>query len=210
MEKKDMKKAIEKAKNTKRNFTQSVDLSITLKDLDFKQPESRVRSEVALPHGRGKPVRIGVFAEGDMAQRAKKMGLDVYSQEDIGKLGENKKKAKKIAEEHEFFFAQADLMPTIGRMLGPVLGRRNKMPTPVAPMAPLEPLVEKFTKTVAIDSKNRPVIHCSIGTEKMSNEELVENAMAVINTVERQLPRRGNNIDTVYLKTTMGNPVKVV
>ncbi|MGD2249967.1 MAG: 50S ribosomal protein L1 [Candidatus Methanofastidiosia archaeon] len=210
MEKKDMKEAIEKAKNTKRNFTQSVDLSITLKDLDFKQPESRVRSEVALPHGRGKPVRIGVFAEGDMAQRAKKMGLDVYSQEDIEKLGEDKRKAKKIAEEHEFFFAQADLMPTIGRTLGPVLGRRNKMPTPVAPMAPLEPLVEKFTKTVAIDSKNRPVIHCSIGTEKMSNEDLVENAMAVINTVERQLPRRENNIDTVYLKTTMGNPVKVV
>lgn len=210
MEKEDIKEAVEKARNTERNFTQSVDLSVALKDLDFKQPESRVRGEVALPHGPGKQIRIGVFAEGDMAQRAKKMGLDVYSQEDIEELGENKRKAKKIAEEHEFFFAQADLMPMIGRKLGPVLGRRNKMPTPVAPMAPLEPLVKKFKSTVAIDSKNRPVIHCSIGTEDMSNEELAENALAIINTVERQLPRRENNIDSIYLKTTMGKPVEVM
>lgn len=206
----EIKKAAEEVKNTKRNFMQSVDLSINLKDLDFKQPESRVRSEVVLPKGRGKPIRIGVFAEGDMAQRAKKLGLDVYTKEDIEELGKDKKKAKAVADSHEFFIAQADLMPLIGRLLGPVLGRRNKMPKPVPPVAPLEPIAEKLKNTVAIDSKNHPVFHCSIGTEQMSEADLTENALAVITTVERILPKGESNIASVYVKTTMGKPVRVI
>ena len=206
----DVKRAVKELKNTKRNFVQSVEVSITLRDLDFKQPESRIRTEVALPKGRGKPTQIGVFAEGDMAQQAKKQKLDVYSKDDIEELGKNRKKAKQIAETHEFFVAQADLMPLIGRMLGPVLGRRNKMPKPIPPVAPLEPLVTKLRDTVAMDSKNNPVVHCYVGTEKMSEDDLAENALAVINTVERMLPRGEGNISSIYMKTSMGKPVRVV
>jgi len=205
-----VKRAVKELKNTKRNFVQSVEVSITLRDLDFKQPESRIRTEVALPKGRGKPTQIGVFAEGDMAQQAKKQKLDVYSKDDIEELGKNRKKAKQIAGTHEFFVAQADLMPLIGRMLGPVLGRRNKMPKPIPPVAPLEPLVTKLRDTVAMDSKNNPVVHCYVGTEKMSDDDLAENALAVINTVERMLPRGEGNISSIYMKTSMGKPVRVV
>lgn len=206
----DIEKAIKEVKNTKRNFTQSVEIAINLKDLDFKKPEGRVRGEVVLPNGRGKPSRIGVFAEGDMAQQAKKQNLDVYSKEDIGDMGKDKKKAKQVAESHEFFVAQADLMPMIGRTLGPVLGRRNKMPKPIPPVAPLEPVVEKLVNTVAVDSKNNPVIHCYVGTEKMSDDALAENAAALIHAVERLLPRGEGNISSVFLKTTMGKPIKVI
>lgn len=206
----DVKNAVKELKNTKKNFVQSVEVSINLKDLDFKQPEGRVRGEVVLPKGRGKPTRIGVFAEGDMAQQAKKQNLDVYSKDDIEELGKNKKRAKQVAEAHEFFVAQADLMPLIGRTLGPVLGRRNKMPKPIPPVAPLEPLITKLRDTVAVDSKNNPVVHCSIGTEKMAEDDLSENALAVINAVERMLPRGEGNISSIYMKTSMGKPVRVV
>ena len=206
----DVKNAVKELKNTKKNFVQSVEVSINLKDLDFKQPEGRVRGEVVLPKGRGKPTRIGVFAEGDMAQQAKKQNLDVYSKDDIEELGKNKKRAKQVAEAHEFFVAQADLMPLIGRTLGPVLGRRNKMPKPIPPVAPLEPLITKLRDTVAVDSKNNPVVHCSVGTEKMAEDDLAENALAVINAVERMLPRGEGNISSIYMKTSMGKPVRVV
>ncbi len=206
----DVKNAVKELKNTKKNFVQSVEVSINLKDLDFKQPEGRVRGEVVLPKGRGKPTRIGIFAEGDMAQQAKKQNLDVYSKDDIEELGKNKKRAKQVAEAHEFFVAQADLMPLIGRTLGPVLGRRNKMPKPIPPVAPLEPLITKLRDTVAVDSKNNPVVHCSIGTEKMAEDDLTENALAVINAVERMLPRGEGNISSIYMKTSMGKPVRVV
>lgn len=205
-----VKEAIKNVKNAQCNFVQSVELTINLKDLDFKQPESRVRGEISLPKGKGKPTRIGVFAEGDMAQQGKKQGLDVYSKEDINELGENKKQAKLVAESHDFFIAQADLMPTIGRTLGPVLGRRNKMPKPIPPVAPLEPLVEKMQQTISIDSKNKPVFHCVIGTEEMPDDDLAENAITVINAIERMLPGGENNISSIYLKTTMGKPIKVM
>ncbi|MBU7015456.1 MAG: 50S ribosomal protein L1 [Theionarchaea archaeon] len=206
----EVKKAVQEVKNTQRNFEQSVEMTIALKDLDFKQPESRVRSEVTLPRGRGKPVRIGVFAEGDMAQRAKKLNVDVYNTGDVEDMGTNKKKAKEIADSHEFFLAQADLMPLIGRTLGPVLGRRNKMPKPHPPMAPLEPIIDRLKKTVAIDSKGQPVVHSFVGTEKMSEGDLTENAVAVLSAIERLLPRGENNIRAVYMKTTMGKPVRVM
>ena len=206
----DVKKAVKDVKNTKRNFVQSVEMAINLKELDFKRPESRIRGEIVLPKGRGTPTRIGVFAEGDMAQQAKKQKLDVYSREDIEELGKNKKKAKQVAETHEFFVAQADLMPLIGKTLGPVLGRRNKMPKPVPPVAPLEPIITRLQDTVTMDSKNNPVVHCYVGTEKMTEDDLVENAMAVVHAVERLLPRGESNISSIYMKTTMGNPVRVI
>lgn len=205
-----IKEAVKNVKNTTRNFVQSVEIAINLKDLDFKQPESRIRGEVVLPKGRGTPTRIGVFAEGDMAQQAKKQKLDVYSKDDIAKLGKDRKRAKEVAETHEFFVAQADLMPTIGRTLGPVLGRRNKMPKPIPPVAPLEPLITKLQDTVTMDSKNNPVVHCYIGTEKMAEEDLAENALTVIHAVERKLPRGEGNISSIYMKTSMGKPVKVI
>jgi large subunit ribosomal protein L1 len=205
-----VKNAVKELRNTKRNFEQSVEVSINLKDLDFKQPEGRVRGEVVLPKGRGKLIRIGIFAEGDMAQQAKKQNLDVYSKDDIEELGKDKKRAKQVAEAHEFFVAQADLMPFIGRTLGPVLGRRNKMPKPIPPVAPLEPLITKLRDTVAVDSKNNPMVHCSIGTEKMAEDDLAENALAVISAVERMLPRGEGNISSIYMKTSMGKPVRVV
>jgi large subunit ribosomal protein L1 len=205
-----VKEAIIKVKNTERNFVQSVELTVNLKDLDFKQPESRVRGEISLPKGKGKPTRIGVFAEGDMAQQAKKQGLDVYAKEDIKEMGENKKKAKLMAESHDFFIAQADLMPAIGRSLGPVLGRRNKMPTPVPPVAPLEPILEKMQQTINIDSKNKSVIHCVIGTEEMADDDLAENALAVISVIERNLPAGENNISSIHMKTTMGKSIRVM
>jgi large subunit ribosomal protein L1 len=206
----EVKKAVQDIKNTERNFVQSVELSINLKDLDFKQPESRVRAEVVLPRGRGTPTRVGVFAEGDMAQQAKKQNLNVYSKDDIEELGRNRKKAKQVAETHEFFVAQADLMPLIGRTLGPVLGRRNKMPKPLPPVAPLEPMVTKLQDTVIMDSKNKPVVHCRIGMEKQTEEDLAENALAVIHAVERTLPRGEGNIASIYMKTSMGKPVRVI
>ncbi|MFQ5891478.1 MAG: 50S ribosomal protein L1, partial [Candidatus Methanofastidiosia archaeon] len=114
--KKEIAKALKEARKGKpRNFTQSVELAITLQNLDFKKPDSRVKGDVVLPHGRGKSLKIGAFAEGDMGVRARKAGLKVFSKKDIQSLSEDKKKAKKIVSEHEFFIAQTDLMPLVGK-----------------------------------------------------------------------------------------------
>lgn len=128
-----VERAIKEAKE--RKFKQSVELLIGLRDLDLKKPENRINTEVVLPHGRGKEVKVGVIASGDLLQKGKEMGLETISKEDLQKLAEDKRRAKKLAKRIDFFIAQADLMPLVGRFLGPVLGPRGKMPKPVPPVA---------------------------------------------------------------------------
>ncbi|HEC96127.1 MAG TPA: 50S ribosomal protein L1, partial [Euryarchaeota archaeon] len=67
-------KAVEEAlkKSKKRNFVQSIDLAINLKDVDMKNPANRIDMIVELPHGRGsKPAKVALIAGGELATRAK-------------------------------------------------------------------------------------------------------------------------------------------
>jgi large subunit ribosomal protein L1 len=193
-------------KSKKRKFVQSIDLTLTLKDIDLSKPENRINEEVVLPHGRGKPNKIGVIADGEMALQAKKIADRVITKEELEDLSKEKKKAKKIAREVDFFIAQSDHMPIVGRSLGPVLGPRGKMPKPLPPGAPLEPIIERLRKTVRIRTKENPVIHVPIGTEEMQDDKLVQNISTVLEFVGRKLE---GNIKSVYLSTTMGRSVKV-
>ena len=77
-----------KEQSKPRNFTQSVDVIINIKDLDVKRPENRFDEEVALPNGRGKEIKIGVIGDGELAVQAKNAGVDlVLSKEDLAKRG---------------------------------------------------------------------------------------------------------------------------
>ncbi len=122
-----VKQALEKSQQ--RKFSESIDLAINLKNLDMNQPQNRIDEEVILPNGIGKPIKIAVFARGETAQRAKGAGADyVFDPDEIAVLGEDKTKAKTLAEEVNFFISEAAYMPAIGKTLGQVLGPRGKCP----------------------------------------------------------------------------------
>lgn len=211
----DRQKIVEAVKEAKarakpRNFTQTVEMAVNLKDIDLKKPENRFKLEVVLPHGRGKEPKIAVIADGAVAEAAKKLGLDVISGEQLEELAKSPRQARKLAKNYDFFIAAAPLMPKIGRYLGRYLGPRNKMPQVVPPtMTNLEPIVNKLKKTVRIQLKNNPVVHARIGTEDMDDEKLAENAEAVLNAIINKLERGENQVKSVYIKTTMGPAVKV-
>ncbi|KUO42225.1 MAG: 50S ribosomal protein L1 [Hadesarchaea archaeon YNP_N21] len=204
--------AIKQARETggKRGFTQTFELSLNLKDIDLKKPESRISEEIVLPRGIGRPRKVAVFAEGELARKAKEAGADiVLGREEIESMQGDKKKAKKIADEYHYFLAQADLMPSVGKFLGAVLGPRGKMPRPIPPTADPAPLIERGRKVTRIRLRDQPTINLPIGVESLSDQELAENAKIVIDTVERKLEKGFNQIASVYVKTTMGKPVKV-
>ncbi|MDI3475028.1 MAG: large subunit ribosomal protein [Thermococcaceae archaeon] len=211
----DRQKLVEAVKEAKarakpRNFTQTVEMAVNLKDIDLRKPENRFKLEVVLPHGRGKEPKIAVIADGAVAEAAKKLGLDVISGEELEELAKSPRQARKIAKKYDFFIAAAPLMPKIGRYLGRYLGPRNKMPQVVPPtMTNLEPIVEKLKRTVRVQLKNNPVVHAPIGTEDMEDEKLAENAEAVLNAIINKLERGENQVKSVYIKTTMGPAVKV-
>ena len=205
----DAVKAKEQAKP--RNFTQSIDVIINLKDLDVRKPENRFSEEVALPNGRGKEIKIGVIADGELALAAKNAGVDVViSKEDLQEFGKDIKAAKKVVNSVDSFIAQADMMPLVGRFLGRILGPRNKMPKPVPASARIEPLLERTQATIKVGVKQQPSIQILVGTQDMDDEKLAENIEAVLAVLDRNLEKGRNQIKSMYIKATMGSVVRVI
>jgi large subunit ribosomal protein L1 len=194
----------------KREFNQSVELIVKLREIDLKRPENRLNESVELPNSLDKETKICVIASGDLATRAKAGQADlVLAREDLDKLGKDKKATRKLATEYDYFIAEAPLMPLVGKTIGPILGPRGKMPTPVPPNAPIDQIVNSHRKLIRVRVRDQPVVQCRIGTEKMPDEKIAENALAVFSRVEAKLERGAKNIRQVLVKTTMGKPVKV-
>ena len=200
-----------KEKSGRRNFTQSVELILNLQDIDMKSPEGRLQENVELPYPPvEKTNKICVIATGELALKAKKANADlVLDKAELEGLAGKKKELRKLANEYDFFIAEAPLMPLVGKVLGPALGPRGKMPIPVPPTADIESLLNKYRRTVVVRMRNQPVIQCRVGTENMKEEELAENIQAVLRVVEGKLKRGMKNIKSVCIKTTMGAPVKI-
>lgn len=198
-----------RGKTEKKKFRQSVDLLLTLKDLDVKKPENRLNEELVLPSGIGKDVKIALIATGELALQGKKLVDRVITREDLDSIGKNKKSAKILANEFDFFIAQSDLMATVGKTIGSVLGPRGKMPKPVPPTADLKSLIERLKKTVRIKTKDAPVVQLPVGTEDMDDKSLAGNIEAVLGFLEGKLVGGIKNIGSVYIKATMGPTVKV-
>ena len=87
---------------SKRNFNENIDLSINLKDLDLSNQKNRINIEILLPNGRGKNTKICIFATGELAIKSKDIADIVIGSEEIDKLSEDKKKFKKLVNEHDF------------------------------------------------------------------------------------------------------------
>lgn len=207
-----LKAALEELRESRKkgNFSQSIELIINLRDVDMKKPEGRIQEKIELPHSLDKKVNVCVFANGDMALRARRGGADlVLESAEIEGLMNDKKRQRQIAKSMDSFIAAAPLMPIIGRVFGAILGPRGKMPTPVAPTANIEEEIEKHRKMILIRTRGQPVLQCRVGTEGMSDDELVENVQAVLSRVAGKLKRGVKNIEAVYVKTTMGPSVKV-
>ena len=187
-----------------KGFKQSIELIVNLRDLDLRRPENRIIGLMELPHPPNKPVKVCVFASGELYTKAKKLGVDlILTRDDLERIAKDKRQAKKIAKSHDFFVAEASLMPLIGRMWGVYLGPRGKMPTPVPPTADIESILERLRRTVRIRVRNQPVVQLRVGTEDMDSKQIAENVNAALNWIIDRLPKGLTNIKDVYLKGTM-------
>jgi large subunit ribosomal protein L1 len=199
-----VEKVLEESKKQKRKFKQNIDLVFNLKNIDLNVPKNRVDEEIILPYNRGKEAKIALFASGELAVKSKKNVDLLIKPEEIEDLAGNKKKFKKIADDHDFFVAEAPLMPTIGKTLGTVLGPRGKMPKPVPPHADITGIVKNLRKTVKVRSKSNKTFHTVAGAADMPKDHIAENVDTIVKRVEHALERGRMNIGSVYIKTTMG------
>jgi large subunit ribosomal protein L1 len=209
MDKKKLSDAINKAleEKGKKKFTQSVEIIINMRSIDFSKSENRLNLDIMLPKGKGgKELKSAVFAEGPMADQAKKAGADlVIGPADIPSYAE-KSKAIDLAENY-FLLAEPKMMGAVAKSLGQFLGKRGKLPKPIT--GDVEGLIRRSKNSVRIVSKGKylPTAQALIGTEAMSSEDILDNADAVYEAVKNKV--KEGNIKSVFVKLTMGRPARV-
>ena len=202
---------VDEAKNNskKRNFTQAMELVINFKGLDVKAPENRINEIVTLPNPIGKDVKVCVIADGDMVVKARQAGANlVITKQELDQYAGNKKAIKKLAGEYDYFAARTDLMATVGKTLGSVLGPRGKMPDPLPPAANVDPIIKKYRGAIRVRIRDQLAIRCRIGSEAMDSKAIAENILAVITTIERRI-KLDQFLSSIVVKTTMGKPAKL-
>jgi len=194
------------SKKTGRKFKQTIELILNFQGVEIEGAH-KLNINVFLPKGRGKEVEVGVFADGDLNVKAKKGSKYVLSKVELEEYASNKRKMRVYAGKCYSFLAQADMMGAIGKSWGIVLGPRGKMPLPVPGNANIEEMIKRLRNTVRIKTKKAPMIQVPVGVEEMSPADIAENILAVYTSVERVIPK--DNIKSLYVKTTMGEAVRI-
>lgn len=216
MDEKTLVEAITKLKESKqRNFKQRVDLIINLKQLDMKKPDHQVDLFLTLPDDPKRKVKVCALVGPELYDNAKASCDTVIRADKFPDYQKDKRLTVKLASSHDFFIAQATIMPKVASAFGRVLGVRGKMPNPkagliVPPNANLAPIVERLQKTVRLLAKKTPLVQTYVGSEDSDQKDLVENAKHVYTNLVHHLPQGKNNIKSIYIKYTMGKPIKVM
>jgi large subunit ribosomal protein L1 len=188
-------------------FDETVEMHFRL-GVDGRHADQQVRGAMVLPHGTGKSKKVLVFAKGPKAEEAKEAGADYVGAEDM---------AEKIQKENWFDFdavvATPDMMGVVGR-LGKILGPRGLMPNPKSGTVTMD-LTKALEEIKAgkveyrLDKAN--IIHCIIGKKSFTEEQLVENANALIQAIAKAKPAaaKGQYFKSISIAATMSPGVKV-
>ncbi len=194
----------------KRKFSQTIDVTVKLRDLDVKKQDQKVDTFVTVPHPLGKDVQICALVDGQLQEKAKKVFPYVIHKDEFPAWAKEKAKQKHLAKKCSFFIAQVEVMPKVAQTFGKTLGPRGKMPSPkagcVVPGAipDLTPLKSKLERTVKIKTYTELAVKFSIGKEDLDPKHLAENLEAVHKALVAALPSQENNIKSISLKYTMG------
>ncbi len=216
MNKESIIKVLEELKknSVKRNFNQSVELIINLKDIDVKKTDQTFELFVTLPNDFGRQIKTCCLIGPELKEQSKSCDKAILQETFKNYQGE-KKTLRKLAGEFDYFIAQANLMADIAKTFGSVLGPKKKMPNPKAgcvipgAIPSLEPLAKKLQNTIRLQTKNELSVKAPVGIESMKDEELAENILAAYNNLLAKLPQEKNNIKYAAIKLTMGPLIKI-
>jgi large subunit ribosomal protein L1 len=206
-------------KDKTRKFDESIDFIVNLKDLNLNDPKQRIDKEVILPFNvvSTNLPNLCVIASDEILMEAKKLGFDTLNNDGLIKLNnEEKKYKKKFVKKYDHFIVEDKMMPNVARYLARFLGPIGKMPKPfpsgygiISSPEDLKVAIERYLKIVRIQLKKTPQVQVKVGKKSMEKDKIFENAKAVVDYIADQMPHKYNNIKSMFLKTTMGRPIKV-
>ncbi|EER05068.1 60S ribosomal protein L10A-2, putative [Perkinsus marinus ATCC 50983] len=194
---------LEASQEKPRNFLETVELQVGLKDYDT-QRDKRFSGTVKLPHVPRPNMKICVLGDAVHCDEASKLGVDFMSVDDLKKLNKNKKLVKKLANKYDAFLASQVLIPQIPRLLGPGLNKAGKFPTLITHNDDMSKKIHDMKSNVKFQLKKVLCMGVAIGNVGMSADELKQNSLMSINFLVSLLKKNWNNVKTLHIKSTMG------
>lgn len=198
----------------KRKFEQSVEFIINFKGIDFRKAENRIDIDVRLPHstGRKTEVKALVFVhDSNYAEEIKGKASRVILDSEIANI--KKKDIEQMLKDYNVLLAEGPSILTVAKYLGQQLAPKGMMPRPIqATVQSLEQATRNISTNTKVTNKKgkfMPVIHLMVGKENVSDEHIAENVLEVYNSIANSLPGKEAGIKSVYIKATMGPPVRV-
>ncbi len=194
-------------KNCTTKFDESLDLSFQINNKQ-KKSEVNIRTIVNLPGGTGKKVKVAVVCEDPKTSDAKSAGADIVGSDDLIE------KIKSGEINFEKLICTPTMMVKLSK-LGKVLGPKGLMPNPK-----LGSVTEDLKKAIT-DAKSGQVeirndkdgnIGVSIGKKSFSDDKLIKNFNAIIETLEKEKSDntiKGDLIRSAFITSTMGVSYKL-
>lgn len=188
-------------------FDSSIEMHIRL-NIDPKKTEQKIQTQVQLPHGTGKKLRVAAFVTEQNEKEAKEAGADIVGGEELVKEIKATKKT-----DFDVAVAEAKVMKNLAS-IAKILGTRGLMPSPktgtvgedVAKM-----IKESKSGKVDIKTDDSGNIHLSIGKASFDADNLAKNFEAVKQAILKAKPEsiKKEFIKSITLAASMGPGIKI-
>nr|CAG4652144.1 EOG090X0CZV [Triops cancriformis] len=192
----------------KRNFLESVELQIGLKNYD-PQKDKRFSGTVKLKHVPRPKMQVCILGDQQHCDEANANGIPCMDAEALKKLNKNKKLVKALAKKYDAFLASEALIKQIPRLLGPGLNKAGKFPSLLTHSESMVQKVEELKATIKFQMKKVLCLSVAVGHVDMSADDLAQNIYLSINFLVSLLKKHWQNVRSLHIKSSMGRPQRL-
>mmetsp|Transcript_9047 Transcript_9047/g.20904 ORF Transcript_9047/g.20904 Transcript_9047/m.20904 type:complete len:230 (-) Transcript_9047:58-747(-) len=198
----------EEVQGKKRNFRETVEIQITLKNYDPVR-DKRFSGTFKLPTVPRPGLKCCMLGNAAHCEQADRIGIDHMSVEDLKKLNKNKKLVKKLAKRYDFFLASDNMIKQIPRLLGPGLTKAGKFPTLLSSSDDMQEKVDEVKSTIKFQMKKVMCLNVAVGNVEMDKQQIIVNTQLAANFLASLLKKQWQNIGQIYIKATMTPSVQI-
>jgi len=181
-------------KGKKRNFTETIDAQISLKNYDPVR-DKRFSGTFKLPTVPRPNLKCCVLGNAAHCEQADRIGVEHMSVEDLKKLNKNKKLVKKLAKKYDFFMASDNMIKQIPRLLGPGLTKAGKFPTLIAGGDDMQEKIDEVRATIKFQMKKVMCLNVAVGNVGMEKKEIIVNTQLAANFLASLLISSGKTLE---------------
>jgi len=195
-------------KGKKREFTETIELQITLKNYDPSR-DKRFSGTFKLPVVPKVSSSVCVLGTQKHCEKAEQIGVDKMTIDDLKKFNKNKKIIKKFAKKYDNFVASAALIKQIPRILGPGLTKAGKFPTLLDENDNLQEKIDIVKATIKFQMKKVMCMSLAVANITMTAGEISLNVNLAVNFLVSLLKKNWQNVKVLYIKSSMGPPFQI-